>query len=230
MLAFNQFIGKHANIIFIVILPLIAIVFSFIDMNFDPNYPWNLNHYFNNHANYDMVKNYLFLYSDWMDNGLNVLRWIGVLLLIMKINKDSGDEYLLRHFLILTVFFLNPLTTSFISKMFASNVYYRAFESLFNVFTEMLLFSIILNMLWNKGVLRVLVSSFLVIVVLYSQFDSLVLANPSSAYGYYVNEGKTVLPLYKIRSGELDVIKAFENEIVNLEPRDRQITDRKSVV
>lgn len=224
MLAFNQFIGKHANIIFIVILPLIAIVFSFIDMNLDPNYPWNLNHYFNNHANYDMVKNYLFLYSDWMDNGLNVLRWIGVLLLIMKINKDSGDEFLLRHFLILTVFFLNPLTTSFISKMFASNVYYRAFESLFNVFTEMLLFSIILNMLWNKGVLRVLVSSFLVIVVLYSQFDSLVLANPSSAYGYYVNEGKTVLPLYKIRSGELDVIKAFENEIVNLEPRDRQIT------
>jgi len=61
---------------------LIAIVFSFIDMNLDPNYPWNLNHYFNNHANYDMVKNYLFLYSDWMDNGLNVLRWIGVLLLI----------------------------------------------------------------------------------------------------------------------------------------------------
>jgi hypothetical protein len=213
MVMFNEFLIKHSSFIFICILPFIAIVYSFNDMQIDPNYPWNFYHYFNDHASYDMVKNYIFLHSDWVDNGLNVLRWTSIGLIIFNSNKQDSERYFLRYFLLLLVFFVNPLTTSFISRMFASNVYYRAFESMFNVFSETFLFAFLLNYLWNRKWLFILVSTFLMFVVVFSHVDSFVLANPRGLYGYYINEGKNVLPMYKIKENELDVIKMFEKEI-----------------
>lgn len=221
---FNSFIGKHANLIFLLILPVIAVIYSFIDMKIDPDYPWNLFHYFNDHAAYDMVKNYIFLHSDWVDNTLNLFRWIGVFLLFYHNSKNEENKFLSKHFLVLIVFFLNPFTTSFISKMFASNVYYRAYESMFNVFTEALLFSFILNLIWDRKILRLVLPSVLFISVFYSHYTSFVLQDKSSLYGYYVNEGKTVLPLYKIKNSELDVIKAFEKAIENYSTSNDQIT------
>lgn len=224
LLKFNAFISKHVNLIFIIIIPLIAIIYSTIDMYLYPEYPWNLFHYFNDHAAYDMVKNYLFLHSNWVDNLLNVLRWSSVIILVYKYRNSKGYNYLLNHYIILAVFFLNPLTTSFISRMFASNVYYRAYESLFNVFTETLLFGILLNEVWSKKYLRVAISSILIVSVIYSHYGSLIQEDPANLYGYYIKDGANVLPLYKIKNSELDVIQAFELESKNFRKLDRQIT------
>lgn len=220
----NGYISNHANMIFLVVLPVIAVIYSFIDMTLDPYYPWNVFHYFNDHASYDMVKNYIFLHSNWVDNILNVFRWLGVILLFYGNDKSAENKFLSKHFLVLFLFFLNPLTTSFISRMFASNVYYRAFEALFNVFTEALLFSFILNYIWNRKFVRMVVSSFLIVAVLYSHFTSFVLQDKNSLYGFYMYEGETVLPLHKIRSSELDVIKVFEKTIENFSTSNDQIT------
>lgn len=220
---FNRFLIKHADLIFIWILPSIAVVYSLIDMQVDPKYPWNFYHYFNDHAAYDMVKNYLFMHSDWVDNGLNVLRWLSIALIYAHTNKQVSEKYFLRYFLFLVIFFLNPFTTSFISKMFASNVYYRAFESMFNVFSETFLFAFLLNFLWSRKLLITLTASFLIITVVYSHVDSFAMANPTGLYGYYINEGKTIHPLYKIKAKELDVIKVFETEIAGWN-EDKQIT------
>jgi len=224
LLKFNSFISKYATILFLIIIPLIAILYSIVDMSLYPEYPWNLFHYFNDHAAYDMVKNYLFLHSGWVDNILNLLRWSGVLFLVLKYKNTKGYNYILSHFIILAVFFLNPFTTSFISRMFASNVYYRAFESLFNVFTETLLFGLLLNELWNKKYLRLLVSFVLIICVLFSHYGSLFVEDPTNLYGYYIKDGKNVLPLYKIKNSELDVIRAFELESINFSDSKDQIT------
>lgn len=221
---FNELISKHSNMIFIVILPLIAIIYSFADMTIHPEYPWNLFHYFNDHAAYDMVKNYLFLHSDWVDNSLNLLRWISIIVLFFKYRNDKSNNYLLHHFLLLAVFFLNPLTTSFISKMFASNVYYRAYESLFNVFTETFLFGLLLNTFWDKRIFKSLIILLLLTAVVFSHYSSFVLKDKGSLYGYYINDGENVLPLYKIKNSELDVIRAFEQESENFETSNRQIT------
>lgn len=221
---FNEFISKHAILIFVIILPIIAIVYSFIDMTIHPEYPWNLYHYFNDHAAYDMVKNYLFLYSDWVDISLNLLRWISIIVLIFKYRNDKSNNYLLHHFLLLAVFFLNPLTTSFISRMFASNVYYRAYESLFNVFTETFLFGLLLNTFWDKKLVKLSLVSILLVAVVYSHYSSYVLQDKASLYGYYINDGKNVLPLYKIKNSELDLIRALERESENFVETNRQIT------
>lgn len=220
----NRYISKHVNLIFLIIIPLIAITYSFIDMNIHPEYPWNLYHYFNDHAAYDMVKNYLFLHSNWVDNLLNLLRWISVFVLLIKYRKEKGYNYIFNHFVILVIFFLNPLTTSFISRMFASNVYYRAFESFFNVFTETILFGIILNEIWNKKFLRYMVALVLIVCVFYSQYGSLILKDPKNLYGYYIKDGVNVLPLYKIKNSELDVIRAFEKELDGKFENNKQVT------
>lgn len=223
-LKFNNFISKHVTLIFIIIIPIIAISYSFIDIALNPEYPWNLFHYFNNHAAYDMVKNYLFLHSNWVDNVLNLFRWTSILILLYKYKNIKGYDYILNHFVILAVLFLNPLATSFISRMFASNVYYRAYESLFNVFTETLLFGLLLNEIWNNKLIRTLVSVTLVVIVVLSHYESLSLKDPASLYGFYIKDGENVLPIYKIKNSELDIIKAFEIESNNFNKTDKQIT------
>lgn len=222
---FNRFISKHTTFIFLVLIPAIAIIYSLLDMYvFDPYYIWNMNHYFNDHAAYDMVKNYLFIHSNVIDNVLNIFRWFGIIILIFFYNERKGEQYLLRHFLLLAVFFLNPMTTSFISKMFASNVYYRVFESLFNVFTEILLFSYLIDMVWERKLLRYGIISIISFSVLFSHYDSLVRMSGSSLYGFYIKNGQDIDPIYKIKPNELEVIRAFEKEYSTLDDRDDQLT------
>ncbi len=221
----NSTVSKHAKLIFLVILPLIAIAYSIWDVITHPEYIWSIYHYFNNHANYDMVKDYLFIHSNWMDNLLNVFRWLGLLSLIATRNKQKQINYYLWQSAFVLLFFLNPLTTSFISRMFASNVYYRAFESLFNVFSEILIFGLLLNRFWNIKSLRSLIVVSFVSIVIISNYQSFVLADTGASYGYYINEGKTVLPLYKIKNSELEVIRAFQDEYERLDiTSDHQIT------
>jgi len=222
---FNQFIIKNHQIIFLIFIPSIAIIYSFVHMFYiEPDYIWSIKHYFNNHANYDMVKNYFFMYSNSVDNLANVIRWLGLIIFVVYYRKDRANKYLIKHFLLLAMFFLNPLTTSFISKMFASNVYYRAFESLFNVFTEMLLLTTLLNYFWSKKIIRLVIICSVLFIVLFSHYDSLVNKNGLSQYGNYIKIGESINPIFKIKPLELEIIRAFKNEIENTEVSEGQIT------
>lgn len=209
----NQMISKYHFGLFIIIIPVVAIVYSFYSLFVDIYYPWNMLHYFDNHANYDMVKDYIFIYSNPLENALNALRWLGIVILFIKHRHTKEINFILSHFLMLALLFLNPLCTSFISKAFASNVYYRLFESLFNAFTEILLIGYILNYTWDYKWLRSIVVSILIGTVLYAHYTSVILKDNSSAYGFYLKQGVTVLPLYKIRATELEAIKALQNEL-----------------
>lgn len=220
----DSFFSKYAFWVFIVVLPMLAIAYSFYDMAKDPYYIWNVTHYFNNHAAYDMVKDYFFIHSSWLDNLLNVIRWSGIALLIVKYRKEKGIDYLLHHFLFLAVFFLNPLATSFISKAFASNVYYRLFESLFNTFSEIVILGYLLNHFSSKKIMQTILSLVLVFAVVYSHYTSYVLADGSSLYGFLVDKNDEFDDLYKVRPDELLVIKALQVEVATLPKRERQVT------
>lgn len=209
----NTFFSKYYFWVFIVIIPTLAIIYSFYSLYVDIYYPWNLTHYFNNHANYDMVKDYLFLYSSPLEIVLNFFRWFSILLLIIKYQNAKENRFVLAHFLMLAILFLNPLTTSFVSKAFASNVYYRLYESLFNAFTEIFLFGLLLNTFWEKKWIRIGISLALILNVVNMHYSSFILEKNNSDYGFYITEGKELLPLYKIKSTEYEVIKALQNEL-----------------
>lgn len=213
----NTFFSKYSFWIFVIIIPAFAVVYSFYSLKVDIYYPWNLLHYFNNHANYDMVKNYLFMYSNPLENLLSALRWFGIGLLWFKYRKNKETNYVLSHFIMLGLLFLNPFATSFVSKAFASNVYYRLFESLFNAFSEILIFSVLLNHYWSEKMTRTFIILLLITLVGYTHITSFILKDPSSAYGFYIKQGEDVLPLYKIRSTELDAIRALQEELDDLD-------------
>lgn len=220
----NQFFIRYSFRIFIILIPIGAMVFSFIDMKMDIYYPWHLFHYFDNHANYDMVKDYLFLYSSSLENLLNILRWLAILVLIVKHRTSKENRYVADHFLVLAVLFLNPLATSFVSKAFASNVYYRLFESLFNAFSEILLFGLLLNTLWNQKVVRWVLSFILLWSVFDAHYSSYIVEENTSPYGFYIKQGHDVLPLYKIKGSELDVIRSLQTELADHPISDHQVT------
>lgn len=225
LLSINEFFSKYNFWVFIVIIPLAAIIYSFYSLYVDIYYPWNLTHYFNNHANYDMVKDYLFLYSSPLEIVLNIFRWFSILLLLFKFRNSKENRFVLAHFLMLSLLFLNPLTTSFVSKAFASNVYYRLYESLFNAFSEILLFGLLLNFVWDKKNLRYFVILGLIVNVLNMHYSSFILKENSSDYGFYIEQGQEVLPLYKIKSTEYEAIKALQTELDNITvSADHQIT------
>jgi hypothetical protein len=219
----TNFISQRAILIFLIILPLIAIVFSIYDVIVDPQYPWNMFHYFNDHRGYDMVIDYLFIHSSPLDNVLNLLRWTALILLVSNKQQDQ-DKFFKWHIILMFVFLLNPLSTSFVSKAFASNVYYRAFEAVFNVFTEIYFLFIVFKIFDGKKTVQYVMATLLIFITLSAHYQSLILHDPQSLYGFYIREGQKIDPLYKLLPRELDIILAYREEIKDKKPRTSQFT------
>ena len=107
-----------------------------------PEYEYGIKHFFNNHQNYDMIKDFFFIYTGKSQNLVNIMRWLGLILLFIK---EKDEKFLRMMILVLFIVFLNPLVTPMIAKTIASNVYYRTFDVIFNPFTEMMYFYYILK-------------------------------------------------------------------------------------
>lgn len=184
----------------------------------NPGYEYSYAHYFNNHQNYDMIKDYFFIYTGKSQNLVNVIRWVGVVLLFTDKTKDQGKKWMKSLFLIVFLVFLNPLTVIAISKLFASNVYYRTFDIIFNPFTEMLFMYLISERFKNKY-LNYILAILVVYLLAYCHVASHINEN-TGEYGYYLHRG--VMPKYKMAYENYDVIKHFQEEIKGIEI-DRQL-------
>ncbi|MBR2801308.1 MAG: hypothetical protein IKE21_01785 [Erysipelotrichaceae bacterium] len=176
---------------------------------FNPNYEYAYASYFDNHQNYDMIKDFFFLYTGKSQNLVNILRWAGVILLFTDKREDKGISYLKKLFLILFVIFLNPFTTIAIAKLIASNVYYRTFDVVFNPLTECLFLALVLERFDRKWV-TVGSAVFVAYMLVYTHGVSLI-NEYSGEYGYVLHQ--EVLPKYKITNDELQAIRALQKEI-----------------
>ena len=84
-----------------------------------PEYEYGIKHFFNNHQNYDMIKDFFFIYTGKSQNLVNIMRWLGLILLFIK---EKDEKFLRMMILVLFIVFLNPLVTPMIAKTIASNV------------------------------------------------------------------------------------------------------------
>ena len=173
---------------------------------FKPDYLYDYAYYFNNHQDYDMVKDYYFIYSHIFDNILNIIRWIGVILILWKAQSEE-QNYIKSLFVMMLILFLNPLATSAVAYLIASNVFYRTVEVLFNPFTEMLILLAVIQWLdqreWIKRMLLVILCGEIVVGHVASYLDS-----DWGLYTFHVNGGKTVNPIYKISDEEIDQLQS----------------------
>lgn len=214
----EKFLFKYAKIIFFVFLPLLLIAYSFYLNVTDDNLLIDYAYALQDHQQYDMVKDYTFRYSGIIDNCLNIIRWLGVAMVIYKAHTN-GDRYIKYTFVLMLLLFLNPLCASGLAQTIASNVFYRNVEVLFNPFTESLILLCIIDNINNKYI-AMGISAVLLLSTILGHALSFV-DSDEGLYTFYVNGGKEVDHIYKIEHGEYEVIKRLQEELAN-DPIDGQ--------
>ena len=159
----EDFFFEHAGLIFYILIPVTVTVGSLLVYFLVPDLSevYGYARYFSNFKAGDSVKDYLFIYSDWLDNILNVLRWAGVILLFV-FSKTDEDHFIKSLFLLMAILFLNPLCVVLLSSTMTGTLYYRAFEIVFNPFTEVLILYSIYKVLEWQPLLQWVLELFLI--------------------------------------------------------------------
>ena len=216
----ENFLYKNAKLKFYVILPVIVMIISFLINKFDKDFLITYSYAFQDHQKYDMVKDYSFRFSYLMDNILNVIRYIGILIILFKAKSDE-DNFLKTLIIIMMLIFVNPFAVSTIAYFVASNVFYRAIEVLFNPFTEMILLLYVYNEAINIKLEKVLCIGLIIITCLGHVLSFT--DNENGSYTFYINGGKEVNGLSKLEDDEVEAINylmeyMYENPINDRQP------------
>lgn len=206
------FLIRHARIIFFGILPVAIVLIALWVQFAHPDFLYGYCYFFNNHQDYDMVKDYFFVYSTWYDNIINAVRWVAILFLLM--HAKSKEEHYMRIILSLTILiFMNPLCTPTVAYFIASNVFYRAFEAVFNPFTEVFLIVFLNQQLEENEVLSYVPSIALSVTLVVS--NVLAFNGVSNAqYGFYISSvPENYDSLSKMEKEAEEVILVLRNEL-----------------
>ncbi len=207
----EDFFIDHAILIFFILIPGIFAIGTLYLNVFKTNGFNNYSFYFDDFVHLDMVKDYIFIHSNWLDNILNVLRWISVIMLIATAKKKE-DLFIKDFIIIMLVFLLNPLCTSMLVSSIAGIVFYRNFLTLFNPFTEIVLFVYFYKMCeWNvigQWVLEIALCATTVISN-YASFH----ASELGQYYVYIKNNTGLDPIYKIDPDEHEAILALRDAV-----------------
>ena len=201
----TDFISKYTIPLFFIGLPVVLIGLSMLIKMKNPDYIYDFDYWMQDHQRYDMVKDYRFMYGNLIDSILTALRYIGIILLLVRYRKKS--LWLLTSIYVTFVIFINPFSTEAISRFLTGNVFYRAVEIAFNPYTEAIFFLVIIDTLkqkWVSSALSVGLIAFTGIGHVASFMDT-----DTGLYHFYINGGKTVNPIFKISDDELDAIYKF---------------------
>ena len=201
----------HGKMLFFGIVPAVFALGSFAVHLLQTNDFTSYLYYFRDFRHSDMITDYLFLHSEWLDGLVNVLRWAGVILVIAERKPQSDQERWMRAFVIMmTVFFLNPLCTILLQKTITGMVFYRNFMVLFNPLTEAYFLWVIFRKLEEKKVFGYALSAALAAAVVIGNAGSFMLDEHTGLYWVYLKGGQNVDGVYKIHTDELQAITALK--------------------
>ncbi|MFI3284688.1 MAG: DUF6077 domain-containing protein [Erysipelotrichaceae bacterium] len=203
----ETFIFNHAKLIFFVITPIFLVLFSLYINLYRPDYLYNYAYWFKDYQEFDMIIDYRFIYSNPIVFMMNIIRWLGVILLL--ISKEEKYQWFKMIAVVILVLFANPLVTTSIAYFIASNVFYRIIEVLFNPFTEAILILIILEKFSYHKMAVYGMSLILLFVTGINHYFGFT-SNSWGTYTFYIEGGKDTMPLYKINWYEYDVIQQFD--------------------
>ena len=201
----NQFCLKHFKLLFILLL-IAVYVGSFVYKFTHPDYLYDMSYWVQNHTNYDMVKDYRFVYSGWLDNVLNVIRWLGLACWLFT-KRSGGTKAIKIIVLVCMIVFLSPFSVVFVSRFLTGNVFYRATEIVFNPFTETMYLISLVDLVKAKWFKPTLCTT-LVVLTVYAHVGSFI-NDDNGLYTWHIREGKDVNHIYKIPDSDIDIIRRF---------------------
>jgi hypothetical protein len=210
--AAEGFLIRFARPLFLVILPILCAGAALLIQIRHPDFLYGYSYFFNNHQNYDMVKDYFFVYSPWYDNLVNAVSWAGIVVLLFQKAKTPEAGYIRTTVLIMCLVFMDPLCTPAIAYTIASNVFYRSWEVLFNPFMGMIMILSLEKKLEFSRPLHALVP--LLLSVSLAAVNILPwLGSRQASYGFYLEKGKDVDPLSKVEKEAAAGIDALKSAI-----------------
>ncbi len=176
----------------------------------------------------DMMTDYLFIHSEWLDGLVNVLRWTGVILFIVTPDLKDEEKWIRAFVIMMLVFFLNPLCMILLQKTITGMVFYRNFMTLFNPFTEILFLDMIFRRFRNIRFVTPGLCAFLVAAVLLGNIGSFRLDPSTGLYWVYVRGGQNVDGIYKIDPDEMETLNFLKEEVKTIEGRQPVIVSQSS--
>ncbi len=206
----EAFFFHYAKEIFFLGIPILFMIGSLLLHFTIKNDFTSYLYYFKNYRLSDMIMDYTFLHSEPLEFILNVLRWLGVILVIQK--KDS--MWLRSFCIIMLVFFLNPLCTILLQMTITGMVFYRNFMVLYNPITEIIFFYYIYQRIENKKLSRICLSLILVGVMLMGNICSFFPEYETGLYWVYVRGGKDVDSIYKMDYDEYVATMELRHDIL----------------
>lgn len=215
--------AKYAAKLFFIGVPVLFMIGSLYVHLTEQNDFTSYGYYFWDWRHLDMITDYVFIHSEWLDGLVNVLRWAGVILLMVKKELTEDERWMKAFVIMMLVFFLNPLCTILLQKTITGMVFYRNFMTLFNPLTEIFFLDLIFCRCTEKKPVWIGLSAFLIFATVLGNAGSFLLDQGTGIYWVYIRGGKTVDGIYKIDDDEkhaLDILR--ENAAT--------ITDRQPVV
>ena len=221
----EDFFAKYGKQIFFILVPVLFAAGSFVIHLIEKSDFTSYSYYFWDFRHLDMMTDYLFIHSEWLDGLVNVLRWAGVILIILAKPESIGDdERWMRAFTIMMlVYFLNPLCMILLQKTITGMVFYRNFMTLFNPLTEIFFLDLISRKIEKKKYAVPVLCGFLIFATILGNVGSFMLDQTTGIYWVYIRGGKSVDGIYKIDPDERQAILVLKEETDT-------ITDRQPVL
>ena len=215
--------AKYAKNLFFIGVPVLFAIGSFVIHLVEKTDFTSYSYYLWNWRQMDMMTDYLFIHSEWLDGLVNVLRWAGVVLFLMNRNDIDEEKWMKAFVIMMVVFFLNPLCMILLQKTITGMVFYRNFMTLFNPLTEVLFLDMIFRKSSRYLAAAPVLSAFLVAAVLLGNIGSFRLDPSTGLYWVYIRGGQTVDGVYKVDPDEMNALNFLREEV-------KQINDRQPVV
>lgn len=216
----DTFLIKTGKILFLVIVPCILVAFSW-HLCRNPYYLSNYTHYFENHAEYDMVIDPFGRFDNNFERIFMLIQWVGLISICWKCLKNK--KYFIPFLLLGSlVIFLNPLTTPAIAKLYADFVYYRAFDILFNQFTLVLYVLAIAQCFKKCKVVNVVLCLSMMLLTFGMHTPLLIGEDGYSSYYYLKKLSASENSLFKIENADYYVMTSLmESDLMD---SDEQLT------
>lgn len=188
----EDFLIEHHAQIFLIAIPAAAVAVTLFLRLFFPGMIIPYSRYLK-FFNIKPAKIYLFLHSSALDMILDVIRWLGFILLL-TMAKDRENRMVRYLYLLMAVFFLNPLCMGIIAKTTGTVTYAGEFEILFNPFTDIAIFVALYHVFEWKTLLQWVLEISLVFVALAGHIGSF-MRKPFGLYTDLLQDSEVVVEM-----------------------------------
>ena len=138
LISIENVLIEHSSLLFFILIPGIFLIGTLILRFFVEGNGFSYTAYLDFFSS-SHLRSYLFLNRSLSDYILDVYRWIGLFIFLLKANRP--EEKMIQYiFLGMVVFFVNPLCLGVLTRITDMTNCSYAFEILFNPFTDVLIF------------------------------------------------------------------------------------------